>query len=147
MRYQQPTVAVLGDNTLAERILARLLEDEGYDTKLLGPSTTGFIDELLEGVDVLLLSPHLDATVRGAFLNAMRSTPEVAQGVPVLSLSFPLTVALLDELAVNGSWQSLFEGLVQRVEDALRRAAASTGALPVDAGEVRRGIPRSSEAT
>jgi hypothetical protein len=44
-------------------------------------------------------------------------------------------VALLDELSVNVSWQSLFEGLVQDIEAALRRAEASAEALPVDTVE------------
>ena len=113
MRHQQPTtVAVPGANTLFDRVLARLLEDEGYDTRLLEPYPTGFRNELLHNVDVLLLSPYLDADVRWAFLEAMRGTPEAAQRVPVLSLSFPLLMALQDELSVNVSWQSLFEGLV-----------------------------------
>ncbi len=66
-------------------------------------------------MDVLLLSsPYLDTDMRWAFLEAMRSTPEAAQRIPVLSLSVPLQVALLDELAVNVSWQSLFEGPSER---------------------------------
>jgi hypothetical protein len=143
---QQPTtVALLGANTLVDQILARLLEQEGYNTKLLEAYPTGPIDELLDGVDVLLLSPELDADLRGAFLDAMRSTPEAAhKRVPVLSLSVPLRMALLDELSVNVSWQSLFRGLVQEIEDALRRAEASAQTLPVDVGEPPpKGIPRS----
>jgi hypothetical protein len=136
MRHQQPTtVAVLGANTLFDRVLARLLEDEGYDTRLLEPYPTGFRNELLHNVDVLLLSPYLDADVRWAFLEAMRGTPEAAQRVPVLSLSFPLLMALQDELSVNVSWQSLFEGLVQEIEAALGGSEASAEALPVDAVE------------
>ena len=107
------TIAILGANTLFDRILARLLRDEGYDTKLLKAHPSGHLDELLDGMDVLLLSPYLDTDVRWAFLEAMRSTPEEAQRIPVLSLSVPLLMALQDELSVNVSWQSLFEGLVQ----------------------------------
>jgi hypothetical protein len=65
-------------------------------------------------VDVPLLPPYLDPAVRGAFLNAVWSTPEAAQRIPVLLLSVPLQVALLDELSVNVSWQSLFEGWCRR---------------------------------
>jgi hypothetical protein len=144
------TVAILGANTLVDNILARLLTREGYDTRLLQAPSTGHTDELLDGVDVLLLSPELDADLRGAFLDAMRSTPEAAhKRVPVLSLSVPLRMALLDELSVNVSWQSLFRGLVQEIEAALRRAllrraAARAQTLPVDVGEPPpKGIPRS----
>jgi hypothetical protein len=137
---QPPTVAILGANTLLDRILALLLKDEGYDTKLLEAYPTGLRNELLSRVDVLLLSPYLDTDVRWAFLEAMRSTPEEAQRIPVLSLSVPLLMALQDELSINVSWQSLFEGLVQELEAALlaeaeARAEASAEALPVDSGE------------
>ena len=133
---QLATVAVLSANTLVDRILARLLKDAGYNTKLLEAYPTGPTDELLDGVDVLLLSPYLDADLCEAFLDAMRSTPEAAhKRVPVLSLSVPLVMALLDELSVNVSWQSLFEGLVQELEAALAGAEASAEALPVDSGE------------
>ena len=60
-------------------------------------------------MDVLLLSPYLDATVRWGLLDAKRGTPEAAQRVLVLSLSFPLQIVLLDQLAINVSWQSLLE--------------------------------------
>ncbi len=124
-QHQRPTtVAILGANTLLDRILARLLKDEGYDTKRLEASPTGLIDELFDSVDVLLLSPYLDTDVRWAFLEAMRSNPETAQRVPVLSLSVPLLMALQDELSVNVSWQSLFNGLVQEIDASLAGAEA-----------------------
>ncbi len=148
--HQQPTtVAILGANTLFDRILARLLKDKGYDTKLLEAYPTGLSNELLSSVNVLLLSPYLDTEVRWAFLEAMMSTPEAAQRIRVLSLSVPLLMALQDELSVNVSWQSLFEGLVQEIEAALAGAEASAEALPplpVDTGEPPKESPRSSEA-
>ena len=147
MARQQPTtVAILGANTLFDRILARLLKDAGYDTRLLEAYPTGFRNELLSSEDVLLLSPYLDTDVRWTFLEAMMSTPEAAQRIPVLSLSVPLLMALQDELSVNVSWQSLFEGLVQEIEAALAGAEASAEALPVDAEEPPKGTPRTSDA-
>ena len=147
MTHQQPTtVALLGANTLFDRILARLLKDKGYDTRLLEASPTGLRNELLSSVDVLLLSPYLNTDRRWAFLEAMRSTPEVAQRIPVLSLSVPLVMAVQDELAVNVSWQSLFEGLVQEIEAALAGAEASAEALPVDTGHPLKESPRYCEA-
>ncbi len=122
---QRTTVAILGANTLFDRILVRLLkDDEGYDTTLLEAYPTKFHNELLEGVDVLLLSPYLDTDVRWAFLEAMRRTPAAARRVPVLSLSVPLLMALQDELSVNVSWQSLFNGLVQEIDASLAGAEA-----------------------
>ncbi len=56
------TIAILGADALAEDILAKLLEEhEGYDVRLLDASyPTGLIDELLDGVDMVLFTPALD---------------------------------------------------------------------------------------
>ncbi len=56
-RQQATTVAILGANTLFDRILGRLLKDKGYDTRLLEAYPMGFRNELLSSVDMLLLSP------------------------------------------------------------------------------------------
>jgi len=55
---QPPTIAILGTDTLADDILVRLLEREGYSTRLLDTSyPTRLKDRLLDGVDVMLLAP------------------------------------------------------------------------------------------
>lgn len=127
MRHdQQPTtIAIFGSNAMAEDILAWLLEEEDYSTRLLDPHPTGLIDELLDGVDVLLLvpGPH-DAKVRRAFLEAVRTNPKTAH-IPFISLSPALRLALIDELAANAPWQSLFEELLEEIEAAPGRIAAS----------------------
>jgi hypothetical protein len=98
-RRQPLTIAILGSNTLAEHVLVLLLEDEGYIMRLLkaphmGPPTVlpegGSVDELLEGVDVVLLwpAPTLRDEAREAFVGATRSTPQTA-AIPVLTLSLP----------------------------------------------------------
>jgi hypothetical protein len=46
-------VAILGTDALAEDILARLLEREGYTTRHLEAYPTDPMDERLDGVDVL----------------------------------------------------------------------------------------------
>ena len=66
MQHHQPTtIAILGPDTMVEAILARLLHKEGYATRILEANPTGVADELLEGVDALLLTPGLDAEMRG----------------------------------------------------------------------------------
>jgi hypothetical protein len=55
------TVAILGTSTLSEDILARLLEREGYAVRHLEAPPTGLVEELRDGVDVLLASPGLKA--------------------------------------------------------------------------------------
>jgi hypothetical protein len=137
--YQPTTIAILGSDTLAEDILARLLEHEGYNTRIIEAYPTGLVEELLEGVDVLLLAPGLNPDVRRAFLEAMRSTPKTA-AMPILPLCPTLRQALLDELSASTSWRSHFEELIGQIGAALQRAAASTRALMVDGGEAPEGI-------
>jgi hypothetical protein len=116
-------VAILGTDALAEDILARLLEREGYTTRHLEAYPTDPMDERLDGVDVLLLCPGLKDGAREAFLEAVRSTQESA-AIPVLPLSSALKLALLDELSAGASWRSLFEELVGQIGGALTRAGA-----------------------
>jgi DNA-binding response OmpR family regulator len=132
--HQPTTVAILGTDTLAEDILARLLEREGYHVRHLQAYPTDPMDERLEGVDVLLLVPGLKDGAREAFLVAVRSTQETA-AIPVLPLSSALKLALLDELSAGASWRSLFEELTSHMGAALERAAASAEAFLVDGGE------------
>ncbi len=136
MQHHQPTtIAILGPDTMVEAILARLLHKEGYATRLLDPNTTGVADELIDGVDALLLTPGLDAEMSGAFLETMRSTPKTA-AIPALSLSSALKLAMLDELGASASWRSFFDELVGQIGAALQRAAASARALVAhDCGE------------
>jgi hypothetical protein len=140
VNYQHPTtIAILGADTLAEGILARLLQKEGYATRILEAHPMGVLDQLLEGVDVLLLAPGLDAGLRRALVEAMRSNPKTAH-IQVLSFSAALKQALLDELSASACWSSLFEELVGQIRAALESAAASTRGLVVDGGESPGGI-------
>jgi DNA-binding response OmpR family regulator len=125
------TIAILGTDALAEDILARLLEREGYHVRHLEAYPTNPMDERLDGVDVLLVVPGLKDRAREAFLEAVRSTQETA-AIPVLPLSSALKLALLDELSADASWSGLFEELVGQIGAALERAAASAGALVVE---------------
>ncbi len=130
-------VAILGTEALSEDILARLLEREGYSVRHLATHSTALIDGPLDGVDILLLAPGLDAGLRRALVEAMRSSPKTAH-IQILSLSAALKQALLDELSASASWPSLFEELVGQIRTALSRATASTRALVVDGGEPAR---------
>ena len=64
MREHPPTttVAIIGANTVVERALAQLLEGEGYSIRILKSSTTGVVEEQLDGVDLgpggTLRRPH-----------------------------------------------------------------------------------------
>jgi hypothetical protein len=128
MREQPTTIAILGTDALAEDILARLLEREGYHVRHLEAYPTDPMDQRLDGVDLLLLVPGLKNRARGAFLEAVRSTQESA-AIPVLPLSSALKLALLDELSAGASWRGLFEELVGQIGAALKSAGASAGAF------------------
>jgi hypothetical protein len=123
-------VAILGADTVVENALAQLPEGEGHSTRHLEAHPAGLMDELLDGVDILLLAPGLKDGVRDSFLEAMSSTPK-AEAIPVLTLPATLKLALHDELSAGVSWGSLFEELVRRIAAALQRAAASAGARVV----------------
>jgi hypothetical protein len=124
-------VAILGTNALAEDILARLLEREGYHVRHLEAYPTDPMDQRLDGVDVLLLAPGLKDRAREAFLEAVRSNPKTSV-IPVLPLSSALKLALLDELSAGASWGGLFEELTSQIGDALKGAAERVEALVVD---------------
>ena len=118
--HRPTTIAILGADTLAEDILAKLLRDEGYETRLLEAHPTGLVTELLDGADVLLLTPGLDDDVRRSFLEATRSIPEPAS-VPLIPLPAAFEEALLDELAVEVTWRQQLDRLVRQIEAALGR--------------------------
>ena len=126
MQHPEPTttVAILGADTLAEDILAKLLRGEGYDTRLLEAQPTGLVDQWLSGADVLLLTPGLNDDVRRSFLETMRSVPKAAS-IPLIPLSATFEEALLDELAVEVSWRQQLDRLVHQIEAALGRAGGS----------------------
>jgi hypothetical protein len=125
------TVAILGTDALAEDILSRLLEHEGYSVSHLEAHPTSPIEGLLDGVDILLLSPGVKDGAREAFLEAVSTNPKTS-AIPVLPLSSALKLALLDELSAGASWGGLFEELTTQIGGALTRAAASAGALVVE---------------
>ena len=122
--YRPTTIAILGADTLAEDILAKLLREEGYSTRLLEAHPTGLVDQWLDGADVLLLTPGLDDDVRRSFLEATRSIPETAS-VPLIPLPAAFEEALLDELAVEVSWRQQLDRLVRQIEVALGRTVGS----------------------
>jgi hypothetical protein len=139
-QQQPPTVAILGSSTLGEHVLAMLLEDEGYATKLLkAPPTaattaliteSGSVEELLDGVDVVLLwpAPTLRDDAREAFVGAMRSACAKAK-IPLVALSPTMAVASKDELAVEVPLMRQFEQLLGVIREVLGSPAGSVNFL------------------
>jgi hypothetical protein len=121
VRHDQPTtIAIFGCDTVVGRTLSVLLEGSGYDTKLLDAYPTGFVDELLDGAHLLILTPRVDEGVREAFLGAMgKSTPQKAD-IPVIALSTNTEENLPEkEGVISVPWPCETKDLVDHIEAAL----------------------------
>ena len=109
------TIAILGADTM---VGSALLRGHGY--------RTGVVDELLEGADLLLLAPRLDEGVPEAFLGAMgKRTPQRAE-MPVIALTTAVEENPQDEGVQSVPWPCETKVLVERIEEALLDAPAST---------------------
>jgi hypothetical protein len=129
VQHPEPTttIAILGCDTVVGRSLSLLLEGSGYRTILVDSHPTGVVDELLEGADLLLLTPRVDQGVREAFLGAMgKSTPQRAQ-MPVIALHTALEEDLPEkEGVVSVPWPTETKVLVDHIEAALLDAPATS---------------------
>jgi hypothetical protein len=142
------TIAILGVDTVAEHVLAMLLENEGYAARLIkAPPTAATttvllpeaeddsVEELLDGVDVVLLWPPAQTqrdAAREAFVGAMRSACAKAK-IPVLALSPSMAVAAKDELAGEMPLMRQFEQLMWIIKVVLGSPAGSVAFLDLAA--------------
>jgi CheY-like chemotaxis protein len=136
------TVAIFGANPVVDKALALLLEGEGYSARVLKPSPTGAVaeqeEELLAGVDLVVLAPSLSTSECDAFLAARRrrTTPHrpttsssSSPPIPVIVLCTPMKEAppLLeeeDEALRSVPWPTSRERLVGEIEAGLLQAGA-----------------------
>jgi len=124
--YQPTTIAILGADTVVGRALCALLEGSGYRTRPLDAYPTGVVDELLEGADLLLLTPRVDEGVREAFVGAMGKSTLQKREMPVIALSTALEEGLPEERVQIVPWPCEMKVLVERIEAALLVPAASS---------------------
>jgi hypothetical protein len=117
------TIAIVGAVTMVGNALFILLEGAGYEVKRLEASyPTGLVDELLDGVDALLLAPDLSDDAREAFLGAIRRIAPKRQTVAVLTLLYAYDGTAVGELVVLDDqtacvpWTSNIEELARRIE-------------------------------
>ena len=127
MRSHQPTtIAILGADTVVGRALCALLECSGYRTTPIDSHPTGVVDDLLDGVDLLLLTPRLDRGVREAFLGALGKNTPQGVDMPVVSLSTTATKeGLPQEGVLRVPWPCSIEDLVSYIEVVLFVPAVS----------------------
>ena len=131
---QPTTIAILGADTVVGRALCVHLEGAGYQTALLDANPTGVVDELLEGADLLLLTPRVDEGVREAFVGAMgKSTPQKAE-MPVIALTSPVEESPQEERVSSVPWPCETKVLVERIEAALLDAPEVSAARTTQAG-------------
>ncbi len=135
--HRQPTttIAILGSDTVVGRSISVHLEGSGYETTLLDSYPSGIVDELLEGADLLLLTPRVDQGVREAFLGAMgKSTPQKAH-LPVIALHTALEEDLPEkEGVISVPWPCETKALVERIEAALLHVPAASTSPTTQAG-------------
>ena len=118
---KKSTVALLGGNTVVGHALSLLLKSVGYDTKVLEAPPTGMPKDLLEGVDLLLISPGLTSVRRRESLAVLKEARE-RMSVPVLELSSAIKEELLDDGVGVVPWPINIEGLAREIEGALKNA-------------------------
>jgi hypothetical protein len=119
---QQPatTVAILGADTVVGSALRALLQDSGYRTSPLDSHPTGVADDLLDGADLLLLAPRLDAGAREAFLGAIGKSILRNEVMPVIALCTATEELPPDkEVVISLPWPSEPKVLVDHIEAAL----------------------------
>jgi len=129
LHHDQPTttIAILGADTVVGRALCALLENSGYRTIPIDSHPTGVVDELLDGAHLLLLAPRLYEGVREAFLGAMGKNVPQRAGMPVIVLSTTVEEKPPEkERVISVPWPSETKVLVERIEEALLDASAST---------------------
>ena len=113
------TIAILGGYSVAGRALEALLQGVGYDTRLIEDPPERSLEQLLEGVRLLLLAPTLSAESREVLLAEMGSTLDAAN-IPVVTLSTTLKEALGDG-PIFIPWPCRLEDLTEKIEAALLR--------------------------
>jgi hypothetical protein len=131
---QTTTIAILGADTVVGSALRALLEGSGYRTTPLDSYPTGVVDELLDGADLLLLTPRVDQGVRETFVGAMgKNTPQKAD-IPVIALTTALEEYLPEkEGVISVPWPCETQVLVQRIEAALLDVPAASAASTTQA--------------
>jgi hypothetical protein len=115
------TVAILGGNFVA-RTLELLLQGVGYRTRSAMEASPGDLEEnILDGVQLLLLVPGLHPKLRGAALSAAGgSTPRL----PVLELVAGLRPEQEEDREHSVPWPCRTEDLKRRIEDTLAEGRA-----------------------
>jgi DNA-binding response OmpR family regulator len=107
-------VGILGDDPLTSRILGLLLEEAGYEARVLEEASLEDPSASLSGVDLVLCTPLLGGKQK-ELLSAIKGTPQTA-AIPVLRLSTEPKAEQTDSVL---PWPWSTEALVGAIEQAL----------------------------
>ena len=119
MPYQDPvTVAIIGRDRVVGQALELLLRGADYDARFLGEPVMDKPGELLDGVQIVLLGPTLNAERREYLLDGLRGEPGTAN-IPVLEL---ITITGESRNGHGGrrvKWPCKTEELIHHIGEAL----------------------------
>jgi DNA-binding response OmpR family regulator len=119
---EKTTIALLGTDTAVGWAILLLLQKEGYEIRMVEAPRAGLRDDLMEGVDLLLIPPDLIHRRCEESLAALRGKRERI-GVPVLSLTAVKEELLHEEVRVV-PWPINIEELAREIEGALHTTHA-----------------------
>jgi hypothetical protein len=115
---EKTTIALLGTDTVVGWAILLILREEGYEIRWWKPPT-GLPEDLMEGVDLLLIPPDLIHRLCEESLAALRGKHERID-VPVLSLTAAEEGLLHEEEEVRVvPWPINIEELAREIEGAL----------------------------
>jgi hypothetical protein len=115
---EKTTIALLGTDTAVGWAILLLLREDGYEIRMVEAPQAGTPDDLMEGVDLLLIPPDLVRRRCEESLAALRGKRE-GIGVPVLSLTAVKEEFLHEEEVRVVPWPINIEELVREIEGAL----------------------------
>lgn len=126
MPYQDPiTVAIIGRDRIVGQAIELLLRGADYDARFLGEPVPEKLGELLDGVQIVLLGPALNAERREKVLNGLRAEPRTAN-IPVLEL-IPTLQGTRNGRVRHVMWPCKTEELVRHIAEVLAEDEASRG--------------------
>ena len=124
--YQAPTtIAIICRDRVVGQALELLLRGADYDARFLGEPAMEKLGELLDGVQIVLLGPALNAERRERFVNGLRAEPRTVN-IPVLEL-IPTREGGGNGHTCHVMWPCKTEELARHIAEALAEHGSSRG--------------------
>ena len=117
------TIGILGTETMVGQAILLILREEDYEIRMVEAVREGSPDDLMEGVDLLLIPPDLVHRRCKEGLAALKGKRERI-GVPVLSLTTVKEGLLQEEEVRVVPWPINIEELAREIESVLNTTYA-----------------------